>query len=293
MDSSKDSGGPSWHTGVLENIARGARLVIETASHLAGPATGRPRPREESLTTALAAAELARKEAEAANGAKDRLLAVLGHELRAPLTPVLMAATHLGKDEKLPAHVRDAMRMIQRNIQMEARLIEDLLDLTRLARDKMELHVEPMDLHSAVREALEICQEEIGTKKHRVQADLAAIDSRITGDPGRLRQVFWNIIRNAVKFTREGGEIRIRSRNDGPRILVEITASGIPSSVLPWIFNPLEQDDEGLLREFGGLGLGLAVSQAVISAHHGILEAFGDGQNPGVTFVVGLTSDGS
>ena len=256
-------------------------------------AEDRLRGKEVELSAALAAAEFARKEAEMADSAKDRFLAVLSHELRTPLTPVLMAVSYLGKDASLPPQVRDSLQMIQRNINLEARLIEDLLDLTRISGNKMELHVGAMDLDTAVREALDFCNEDAGAKNHRLHVDLAAVHSRIIGDPERLRQAFWNILKNAVKFTRAGGEISIRSRNEGPRVLVEITDSGIgiPSSALPWIFSPFEQGGENVMREFGGLGLGLAISKAIIDAHHGTLEVFSEGEDRGVTFVAGFACE--
>lgn len=251
------------------------------------------RTKQEELRSALASAELARSEAESANRAKDQFLAVLSHELRTPLTPVLMAVAFLGKDKKLPQHVQDAMQMIQRNIMLEARLIEDLLDLTRIARDKMELHTAPMDLHLAIRRALEVCGSEISSKKHRVHVDLSARYSQVVGDFDRLQQVFWNLIKNAAKFTPEGGQIIIVSRNDGQKIVVEVIDSGmgIPPEILPKIFNPFEQGSKDFIRQYGGLGLGLAISMATIEAHHGTLTARSGGQNQGATFVVELDTD--
>lgn len=251
------------------------------------------RAKQEELRSALAAAELARKEAEAGNAAKDQFLAVLSHELRTPLTPVLMTVSYLSRDNNLPQHAQEAMQMIQRNIKLEARLIEDLLDLTRISRNKMELHLESMDLHLAARQAVEICAADIEAKKHRLHLDLAAKNSRVSGDLARLQQVFWNLLKNAVKFTPEGGRIAIASRNKGARIVVEITDSGrgIPPAVLPRIFHPFEQGDLGFVREYGGLGLGLAIAKATIDGHRGVLQASSAGQNQGATFVVELATE--
>lgn len=251
------------------------------------------RSKQEELHTALSAAELARKEAEAANSAKDQFLAVLSHELRTPLTPVLMAAAYIGRDKTLTPDVQEAMRMIQRNISLEARLIEDLLDITRITRNKWELHAEPMDLHTALRQAIEICHPDFEAKKQILHVNLAAAQSRIMGDITRLQQVFWNLLKNASKFTPAGGEIHIRTTNDGPQIIAEIDDSGmgIPATVLSRIFKPFEQGDKKFVREFGGLGLGLAISKATIDAHGGILEAASAGQNQGATFIVRLATE--
>lgn len=244
------------------------------------------RRQQEELSGALAAAE-------SANRAKDQFLAVLSHELRTPLTPVLMAVSFLGKDRDLAPQMRDALQMIQRNIQIEARLIEDLLDLTRIARNKLELQAEALDLHEAIRQAVEICASDIEGRKHQVKLDLAAANSRVTGDLARLQQVFWNLIKNAVKFTPDGGLIRISSHNEGAKIVVEISDSGlgIPAEILPRIFNPFEQGDQKAVREAGGLGLGLAISKATVEGHRGTLEAFSAGENEGATFVVALATD--
>lgn len=246
------------------------------------------RRQQNELSGALAAAE-------SANRAKDQFLAVLSHELRTPLTPVLMAVSFLGKDRNLTPQMRDALQMIQRNIQIEARLIEDLLDLTRIARNKLELQAEALDLHEAIRQAVEICASDIEGRRHRVELRLAAVNSRVTGDLARLQQVFWNLIKNAVKFTPDGGLIQISSRNDGLKIIVEISDSGlgIPADILPRIFNPFEQGEQPAIREAGGLGLGLAISKATIEGHHGTLEAHSAGQNEGATFVVVLATDES
>lgn len=250
------------------------------------------RRNQEELRAALTAAELTREQAEAASRAKDQFLAVLSHELRTPLTPVLMAVSAIGLDRTLSPHVRDALEMIQRNIKIEARLIEDLLDLTRINRNRMELVIEPMDLHLAVRRALEVCTADLEAKKHHLSLDLAAGNSRVEGDPARLQQVFWNLIKNAVKFTPEGGRISLRSSNEPGRIFVEISDSGIGISAeaLPKIFDPFEQGDRNFARQFGGLGLGLAISKATVEAHKGVLRVSSGGNDRGATFIVELAT---
>lgn len=250
----------------------------------------RLRNHQQEMQATLAAAELARDEAENAGRAKDQFLAVLSHELRTPLTPVLMAVSSIGRDPQLPNHVREAMQMIQRNIRTEARLIEDLLDLTRITRNKMELRMEPVDIHQALRQAIEICESDIDPTKHHIEQDLQAEKPMVRGDSERLQQVFWNLIKNAVKFTPRGGTIRISSRQEENRIRVKIsdTGMGIAADVLPKIFNPFEQGAHASAKQLGGLGLGLAICQATIQAHQGALTALSDGENLGATFIVEL-----
>jgi len=179
--------------------------------------------------------------------------------------------------------------MIQRNIRTEARLIEDLLDLTRITRNKMELRREPVDVHQALRQAIEICESDIDPAKHRIAQDLKAQNVTVQGDSERLQQVFWNLIKNAVKFTPEGGTIHIISRQEGDRLRIEIsdTGIGITPDALPKIFNPFEQGAASS-KQLGGLGLGLAICQATINAHNGNLWAVSAGENQGATFIIEL-----
>ncbi len=248
------------------------------------------RRNQEELRSALAAAELAREQAEAAGRAKDQFMAVLSHELRTPLTPVLMAVSSIRSESGLSAETKEALDMIQRNIRIEARLIEDLLDLTRITRNKLELRMERFDLHTALREALEVCAFDLEAGRHRITVDLAAENSMINGDLARLQQVFWNLIKNAVKFTPREGKIRVRSWNDEGSVHVEVSDSGvgIHREFLPRIFNPFEQGDRNFFRKYGGLGLGLAISKATIEAHQGTITAHSSGENLGATFLVEL-----
>ena len=250
------------------------------------------RANQEELRAALASAELAREQAEAAGRARDRFLAILSHELRTPLTPVLMAVSAIGFEKGLSTEVREALDMIQRNITVEARLIEDLLDLTRIVRNKFELHLEPLDLHAAVNHAVETCRADIEAKRLRLDLTLSARENRVLGDFARLQQVFWNLIKNAVKFTGEGGEIFIRSYNRRTQILVEVsdTGVGIVREILGRIFDPFEQGGPGSVRQIDGLGLGLAISKATAEAHHGRLTARSDGKDQGATFTLELAT---
>src|SRR5262249_18734570 len=167
------------------------------------------------MQTQLIREQAARARAEAANEAKDRFLAVLSHELRTPLTPILFSSSALETRWTVPDSARPHLDMIRRSVKMEARLIDDLLDVTRIARDKLYLKFEPTDLHEVLREAVRICAEEASTARVAVVLEGSASAHHVFGDPGRLRQVFWNLLRNAVQHTPADGRVTVRSRNEG------------------------------------------------------------------------------
>jgi len=173
--------------------------------------------------------EAAKIAAEKANKAKDDFLAALSHELRTPLTPALAAASYLAyKAAKLPAEFAEDVEIIKRNVQLQARLIDDLLDLTRITRGKLELHFERADAHALVHRAIEIVKADIIAKRLNLSTELSAHQHHVGADLVRLQQVFWNLINNAVKFTSPGGKIEIRTRNDSRGgFHFEITDNGI------------------------------------------------------------------
>ena len=228
-----------------------------------------------------------------AHRAKDRFLAILSHELRTPLQPVLAAAAVLLRDARLPADLLEDVRTIQRNVQLEARLIDDLFDLTRITSGKLSLEVDRINLHSVIARAVEICEPDAMEKRLVLSTRLHAKQSWVHGDPGRLQQVMWNLIKNAVKFTPAGGEITITTA-DGPggTVVVQVidTGVGIPPEKLPTIFEPFEQGGGEITRRFGGLGLGLAISRLLVDAHSGTLAAQSDGTGLGTTMSVTLTA---
>ena len=243
----------------------------------------------------------AKEAAEAANKAKDRFLAILSHELRTPLTPVLQAVNYMENCPNLPAEFRNEVTMIRRNVEMEARLIDDLLDLTRISRGKIELHFEALDAHASLRRALEICQGDIESKQISISQSLWAEEHHIWADPARMQQVFWNLINNAVKFTPKGGQISLRTWNEtlanekgkpAVRLNVEIadTGVGIAPEVLPRIFSAFEQGERTVTREFGGLGLGLAISRALVKMHKATLTAHSEGAGRGSLFTLGCAT---
>ena len=228
-------------------------------------------------------AQKARVESERANRAKDSFLAMLSHELRTPLTPVLTSVLSLEQAEDLPDELRASLQMIRRNVELEARLIDDLLDLTRISKGKVQLNLEEVDAHLLLRSALEICQADIEKKNLALRTDFTATKASLQADPARLQQIFWNLIKNAVKFTPEGGRLEIRTENREDKLRVEVsdTGMGIDAETLPKIFNAFEQ---GARSQLGGLGLGLAISKALVETHHGELIAASDGPDRGATF---------
>lgn len=238
---------------------------------------------------AAQALEAAKNEAEQANRAKDRFLAVLSHELRTPLTPLLATAHLLERRADLPAQVAQLVPMIRRNVELEARLIDDLLDLTSIERGKLALQSAPVDLHATLESALAMSAADIEGKQLDLRLQLQAERARTIGDDARLQQVYWNLIRNAVKFTPAGGRIVIRTRNEGEHFVAEVADEGIgiAPEALPRIFNLFEQANvEG--TRYGGLGIGLSIARGLAQHHGGTLSAGSDGLGHGATFTLRL-----
>lgn len=249
--------------------------------------------------TALRAAnvdlELAQRAGEQAGQAKDNFLAALSHELRTPLTPVLMTAAALREDERLPLDVRVQLGMMERNVVLEARLIDDLLDLTRITHGKLQLRTQRCDAQRLIEYAMEIVGEEARVKDIAIETTFSARRRELSGDPTRLQQVFWNLLSNAVKFTPVGGTVFVRTRNvtvtpDESWLHVEVTdtGSGIDPAQLERIFMPFEQGGATEVNRFGGLGLGLSIARAVVEMHGGRISARSGGARCGATFLVEL-----
>ncbi len=225
--------------------------------------------------------------AEAANAAKDRFLANLSHELRTPLTPVLIWAGATVGHPDLPPELQEDLQMVCRNVELEARLIDDLLDLTRILGGKLSLHLRATDAHELLQYAIEIVRSNIEEQRLHLHVQLKAETPQLQADAARLQQVFWNVLRNAVRFTPAGGTITIRtSHSAAGRLSLEIsdTGAGLAPDSLETIFNAFEQ--VGSRRE--GLGLGLAISKAVIEAHGGTIRAASAGAGAGATFSIEL-----
>jgi len=234
-------------------------------------------------------------EAEAAGRAKDNFIATLSHELRTPLTPVLALVSALQRDDRLPQDVREDMATIFRNIELEARLIDDMLDITRIAKGKLELQSETIDIRPIIEHAIKTCCAHEAAEKMIVCHETLVDGEHVARvDAARLTQVFWNILKNAIKFTPVGGQIFIRTRREEANgahwlvIEVEDTGIGIAPHILPRVFGAFQQGDRSITQQFGGLGLGLAISKAIMEAHGGTIAAASPGTNLGSTFTIRL-----
>ncbi|HSV62642.1 MAG TPA: ATP-binding protein [Chthoniobacterales bacterium] len=234
-----------------------------------------------------------RQELIGANAAKDQFLALLSHELRNPLSPVIAMVGELEAGAGDSPDVRRALEVIRRNVELEARLIDDLLDVTRISKGKLQLSLETASVHEILQRSYEICREEIAAKDLKIEFRLRAERAYVEGDPARLQQVFWNLVKNSVKFTPEKGRIVIETLNPTPDV-VEIrttdTGIGIEPDQMDRIFNAFEQGQSSITRRFGGLGLGLAISKAMVHAHGGTIKAESAGKNRGATFIVTLST---
>ena len=234
-----------------------------------------------------------RQELIAANAAKDQFLAQLSHELRSPLMPVIAMVGELEAEVPDSKPVKEALEVVRRNVELEARLIDDLLDITRISKGKLQLSFEPISIHQILQRAYEICRNEIEAKKLEVNFGLRASRTYVEGDPARLQQVFWNLIKNSVKFTPEKGRISVETLNPVPdKIEVRVidTGIGIESDTIHKIFDAFEQGQSDITRRFGGLGLGLTISKALIDAHGGHIRVQSSGKNRGAIFTVELST---
>src|SRR5438046_3787171 len=230
--------------------------------------------------------------AQKASKAKDNLLAPLGQALGTPLTPAVAAATYLKENaKKIPQEFVEDVQLIKRNVKLQARLIDDLLDLTRITRGRLRIDLENCDAHTIISNAIDTASSAIAAKQLKLSTNLNAKRHRILADCIRLQQVFWNLINNAVKFTHPSGQITIHTSNDdAARFHFEITDNGIgiEPERLASLFTPFEQADASVTRQFGGLGLGLAISKHLVGLHNATIEAKSRGRSLGAMFSVNL-----
>ena len=238
------------------------------------------------------ALEEAKNEAERANRAKDKFLAALSHELRTPLTPVLMSAAALEKEPGIKPELRRQFGMMRRNVELEARLIDDLLDLTRVSHGKLRLLVSgPIDVHSLLAHSEQIVRSDAREKSLALHLELTANEHHVAGDAARINQVFWNLLKNAIKFTPPGGQITVWTANptQGQFVLtVSDNGIGIDQETLPFVFRAFEQGDVRGLQPCSGLGLGLSISKAIVELHGGTIRAESAGRGRGAVFTVEL-----
>lgn len=249
---------------------------------------------EEELRENKHRLEAALDAARAAFQEKDHFIAALSHELRTPLAPILLAASLGARDESLPPHARTKFEMVRSNVEIEARLIDDLLDQGRIAHGRTRLTRTLLDLHEVLQQAVRTTAADFAEKEIVLHQDFAAKASGVDGDGVRLQQIFWNLLRNAAKFTPAHGTVTIRTKDlDPDRLEVSITDSGIglTDEEVKRVFAPFSQGDHALAdsgQNFGGLGLGLAISKELAELHGGGLRAASAGRDRGAVFTVEL-----
>jgi signal transduction histidine kinase len=250
----------------------------------------RVRQAEDALREALAREQAARAAAETANRTKDEFLATLSHELRSPLNAILTWTSLLRSGQLDPARTVRALETIDRNTRLQAKLVDDLLDVSRIISGKMRLDLTLVELSAIVEAALDTLRPAAEAKAIHVEAHVDRTLGPVSGDASRLQQVIWNLLSNAVKFTPKGGrvDIRVEGVSSLARITVSDTGQGVDPAFLPHIFERFKQADASSTRAEGGLGLGLAIVRHLVELHGGTVEVHSPGLGMGTTFTVQL-----
>ncbi|MHC5858126.1 hybrid sensor histidine kinase/response regulator, partial [Nostoc sp.] len=238
------------------------------------------------------------EQAQQANRIKDEFLAVLSHELRSPLNPILGWARILQKSHQDAAKTQYALETIERNAKLQAQLIEDLLDVSRILQGKLSLNTIPVGLTFTIKAALETVRLAAEAKSIQIQTIFEPNVGQVLGDSGRLQQVVWNLLSNAIKFTSPGGRVEVRLETikdevdthpaEYTQITVSDTGRGISGEFLPYVFDYFRQADGTTTRKFGGLGLGLAIVRHLVELHGGTVQADSPGEGQGAVFTVKL-----
>ena len=225
-----------------------------------------------------------------ANELKDQFLAIVSHELRTPLNPILGWSQMLATGKLDPEKTAMGIEIIERNAKAQAQLINDLLDVSRILRNKLNLDKQPLSLESIIRSAIPTVQLSANTKLIQIETEFVPKVGKVLGDLSRLQQIIWNLLSNAIKFTPEGGRVLVKLKQSGANAVISIedTGRGIEPEFIPHVFDRFRQEDSGNTREFGGLGLGLAIVRHLIELHGGSVTAFSAGLNRGATFSVRL-----
>ena len=234
------------------------------------------------------------KEAQAANRAKDEFLAVLSHELRTPLNPIVGWSQMLAKGNLSPTQIQKGAKIIQRNAELQTQLIEDILDISRIIRGKLELQVAPVNLATVINNAIDTVNLAAEAKSIQINTNLDPNIGLVRGDSTRLQQAIWNLLSNAVKFTPDGGKVDVNLTTVGPenrslvyaRIQIKDSGKGIDSEFLPHIFDYFRQAESSKNRSEGGLGLGLAIVRRLVELHGGKVTATSAGLGKGATFTI-------
>jgi signal transduction histidine kinase len=275
-DDTRETGYFAFHVAALRNLSRVTGLVavvIEVTEQV------RARRRIEHL----------RRAAEDASRAKDEFLSVLSHELRTPLNAIVGWSSLLGQGRVAGDQVQKAMDAIERNARAQARLIDDLLDLSRIEQGKLVLSIGPVQMVAVVEAAIDVVRPAAEAKGVRLQPVLDS-HATIVGDPDRLQQVVWNLLSNAIKFTPSGGRVRITLRRAASYVELAVadTGAGIDPAFLPQVFDRFRQADPSSRRKQGGLGLGLAIARSLVEMHGGVISVHSDGVGKGAEFSVRL-----
>ena len=261
---------------VIKNAHHFVRLPAALRSALDRAADRRAaRAAGEEMARLLERERAAREAAEAASLMKDEFLATLSHELRTPLNAIVGWASLMRTGTLEGARLQQALDSIVRNARAQARLIDDLLDVSAIISGKMSLEMRPVDLGAVIKAALDSVGPTAAAKRIHLELILAPAPPPVSGDPDRLQQVVWNLLANGVKFTPEGGTVRVRLDRDGGQALISVedTGPGIDEAFLPHVFEPFRQADGSITRNHGGLGLGLAIVRRLVELHGGSVRA--------------------
>ena len=292
---------------VLEDVAEGTHCAVVTdlteqqERKVLSEAIEKLQVNQVELEKQYHEVQAIRAKLEDVNAAKDEFLAALSHELRTPLTPVLLTANALAVDSTLPPALRSDVETIRRNVELEARLIDDLLDITRITCGKLKIIPQPTDIHETIVRALDICEADTVAKPLKFTRKYNAKEFFVNADAVRLQQIFWNLLRNAVKFTPDGGIIVVSTKNRAskskkgapkppPEIIITVrdTGIGIAKKDIHRIFNAFEQGSGEITRRFGGRGLGLTITKRLVELHGGTVTVASPGIGKGTTFTVTL-----
>ena len=288
----------SWRGEVVGRRRDGTQFLQEVSATMmedggsvsvARDITERKRGEEERVRL-LSAEKSARADAEQASRLKDEFMAILSHELRTPLTAMLGWTWMLKTGTLDPAGQTKALDIIHKNMQQQAQIIEDLLDVSRIVTGKLKLQTRLIDLQPVLNTVMENAKPAAAAKSIRLELDIAPSVGAVLGDPDRLQQAVWNLTSNAVKYTPEGGQVRIEVRKAGAKIEIRVidTGQGISPEYLPFLFDRFRQAEQALTRTVRGLGLGLAIVKLLAESHGGTVEASSPGVGRGSTFIIRL-----
>jgi len=247
---------------------------------------------EERREALLTSERAARSEAERATRLKDEFVATMSHELRTPLNAIVGWASILRRDRR-PESIKQGVEVIERNAKLQARMVEDLLDMSRILSGKLAMEIQRTDLSQVIEAAVAAVRPAADAKNVRLHAAIAATPP-VNGDPGRLQQVLWNLLTNAIKFTPPNGMVTVLAREaerqgvHNVEISVTDSGQGIEAKFLPFVFDRFRQADASTTRRHGGLGLGLSIVKSLVEMHQGSVEALSDGEGQGATFIVTL-----